>query len=79
MIPISIDKFADITVKSNKSMKRNELIKSLQASLTAKKNGAKCCICGAPIWAAGSAITGSSMCFTCITHEADDSDDYEIQ
>ena len=31
-------------------------------------------ICGAPIWAAGSAITGSNLCFTCTTGEADDSD-----
>lgn len=36
-------------------------------------------ICGAPIWAAGSAITGINMCFTCTTGEADDSEDYEIE
>ena len=34
---------------------------------------------GAPIWAAGSAITGSNLCFTCTTGEANDSDDYEIE
>ena len=39
----------------------------------------KCMICGAPIWAAGSAITGSNLCFTCTTGEANDSDDYEIE
>ena len=36
-------------------------------------------ICGAPIWAAGSAITGTKMCFSCTTGEADDSEDYEIE
>ena len=30
-------------------------------------------------WAAGSAITGSNLCFTCTTGEANDSDDYEIE
>ena len=29
--------------------------------------------------AAGSAITGTNMCFTCTTGEADDSEDYEIE
>lgn len=36
-------------------------------------------ICGASIWAAGSAITGMNRCFTCTTGEADDSEDYEIE
>ena len=43
------------------------------------ESGARCMICGAPIWAAGSAITGTNMCFTCTTGEADDSEDYEIE
>ena len=58
---------------------RRELIAALRESLAAKKNGARCMICGAPIWAAGSAITGTNMCFTCTTGEADDSEDYEIE
>ena len=79
MTPISIKKFADMTVKHNKDVDRQELIAALQASLAAKKNGASCMVCGAPIWAAGSAITGTNMCFTCTTGEADDSEDYEIE
>ncbi len=78
MTPISITKFADMTVKHNKNVNRQELIASLKATLVAKKNGASCVLCGAPIWAAGSAITGTDMCFTCTTGEADDSEDYEI-
>lgn len=79
MIPISIEKFADITAKNNKDINREDLIKSLKATLEDKNNGSKCCQCVNPIWAAGSAITGIHMCFSCITLEADDSDDYEIE
>lgn len=78
MIPISIKKFADMTLKHNKDLDRQELIAALHASLAAKKNEATCTVCGAPIWAAGSAITGTNMCFACTTGEADDSEDYEI-
>ena len=79
MVPISIEKFADLTAKNNKDISRKDLIKSLKATLEDKKNGVKCCQCGNPIWAAGSAITGMNMCFTCITLESDDSEDYEIE
>ena len=76
---ISIEEFADGVVKNNKDANRKELIASLRESLAAKKNGAGCMICGAPIWAAGSAITGTNMCCTCTTGAADDSEDYEIE
>ncbi len=52
----SIKEFARKTAKNNKDMKEKELIKSLEEALTAKKNGAKCCRCGQPIWAAGSVL-----------------------
>ena len=78
MVPISVEKFADMVMESNKGYNRKELIETLQAALDAKKHGAKCVICGQPIWAAGSAITGTNMCFTCTTGETDDSEDYEI-
>ena len=72
---ISIEEFADGVVKNNKDTNRKELIASLRESLAAKKNGARCMICGAPIWAAGSGVTGTYLCFTCTTGEADDSED----
>lgn len=78
MIPISVEKYADMVMKHNKDYKRRELVDALNQSLRAKEAGATCMICGAPIWAAGSAITGTNMCFSCTTGEADDSDDYEI-
>ena len=78
MVPISVEKFVDMVMKNNKGYNRKELIDSLKAALNAKKHGPKCMVCGHPIWAAGSAITGTYMCFTCTTGEADDSEDYEI-
>lgn len=68
-----------MTLRNNKGYKRKELIQTLEDTLHAKRSGVKCVICGAPIWAAGSAITGTYMCFTCMTGEADDSEDYEIE
>ncbi|MDO4563864.1 MAG: hypothetical protein Q4C12_08560 [Clostridia bacterium] len=79
LTPISIEKFADGVMKNNQDYNRRELIQTLRETLDAKKKGAKCMICGAPIWAAGSAITGMNRCFTCTTGEADDSEDYEIE
>lgn len=78
MYPVSIEEFADMTVNANKDMNKSKLIASLRHTLEEKNNGAKCVVCGSPIWAAGSAITGINMCFTCTTLEADDSEDYEI-
>ena len=78
MIPVSVEKFADMVMKNNKGYTRKDLIDALNEMLEAKQNGAVCHICGAPIWAAGSAITGTKMCFTCTTGEVDDSEDYEI-
>ena len=66
---ISIEEFSDGVVKNNKDTNRKELIASLREALAAKKSGARYMICGAPIWAAGSAITGTNMCFTCTTGE----------
>lgn len=78
MVEISIKEFAKSVVKQNPGEDINEITKSLKEALAAKKAGAKCPICGNPIWAAGSGITGTYKCFTCTTMEADDSEDYEI-
>ena len=78
MVENSIKEFAKSFVKKNPGEDINEITKSLKEALAAKKAGAKCPICGNPIWAAGSGITGTYMCFTCTTLEADDSEDYEV-
>lgn len=78
MVSIKIEEFAKQYVKNNKGRDVKEVIKSLEETLKRKNNGAKCSYCSQPIWAIGSAITGFDGCFTCITGEADDSDDYEI-
>lgn len=51
MQPISVEAFASMVMKNNKGYRKKELVKTLNDTLTAKKNGAKCMICGAPIWA----------------------------
>lgn len=79
MQPISIEEYAGMVLENNKGYQKGNLVQALQHALESKKNGAKCTICGAPIWAAGSAITGTNLCFTCTTGEADDSEDYEIE
>jgi predicted transcriptional regulator len=76
--PISIYKFARSYVKNNPSESLEDVILSLKEAVRHKKAGGKCIICGNPIWAIGSAIVGTDMCFTCITGEADQKEDYEI-
>ena len=65
MVPITVEKFADMVMKNNEGYNRKELIKTLQASLDAKKYAAKCVICGQLIWAAGCDLTGIYLCFIC--------------
>jgi hypothetical protein len=78
MHPISIDRFAKMTVKDNPDENLADLKLRLEEAVERKKAGARCWQCGQPIWAIGSAIVGHNGCFTCITGEADHSDDYEI-
>ena len=77
-VPISLEKFLKGYQKNNPKENIAELRKELIYVVEAKKNGAVCHICGQPIWAIGTAIVGWAGCFTCITGEADGSEDYEI-
>ena len=79
MIPITVTEFVKQTVEINPDFDAETLITSCKEALRAKQSGATCMICNSPIWAAGSAITGTYMCFTCMTGEMDDSEDYEIE
>lgn len=79
MINVSIEEYADIVANANSRLERERVVEWLKQSLESKKNGAICIRCGKPIWAAGSAITGRYMCFSCLTGERNDTDDYEVQ
>lgn len=78
MVKISIEEFAKMYVKSNKSEKLKNVIYQLKHAVKRKRASATCNVCGAPIWAVGSAVGGFDGCFTCITGESDDSEDYEV-
>jgi hypothetical protein len=75
-VPISIEDYIKIHLKSNPSEKEAECRRLLKATLEDFKNGVKC-YCGNDIWVIGSAMVGN-MCFTCITGEATPDADYEI-
>jgi len=76
--PISINEYIKQNGKNNPKENMADLRKALFNAVNAKKNGAKCDNCGQPIWAAGTAVVGWSACFSCITGESDNSNDYEI-
>jgi len=78
MQPISIEKFTERFVRENKGEDKQQVIINLKNALNRKENGATCIVCNQPIWAIGSAITGTDMCFSCTTGESDSSEDYEI-
>ncbi len=75
---ISIEEYTKHVKRNNQPVPAHWLIPKLRKALSDKESGAKCICCGAPIWAAGSALTGSHLCFSCITGTTDDSNDYEI-
>jgi len=73
---ISIDAYVQKYLADNPGVDREDLVERLRSALTSARAGARCA-CGGPIWVIGSAEVGLS-CFTCITGEAEPSDDYEI-
>jgi hypothetical protein len=75
-IPIGLDAYVDMHMKSNRDENREAFRARLLAALAAYRQGATCS-CGNPIWVIGSAVVGH-MCFTCITGEAFPDSDYEI-
>jgi len=76
--PISIDDFIKAHKKNNPTEDMKEYRANLEQAVNAKKSGAVCSQCGNPIWAIGTGTVGWNGCFTCITGEADSSEDYEI-
>ena len=75
---ISIEEFLKTYKKNNPDENAERYKDSLQRAVRMKQSGAKCSQCGQPIWAIGTATVGWDGCFTCISGETDNSDDYEI-
>lgn len=77
MVPISIEKFVNKHCKNNPEENPVQFRESLIQAVKDKKKGATCTNCGQEIWAIGSAVSYQG-CFSCLTGEADSSEDYEI-
>lgn len=75
--PIKLGDYVRLFLKCNRGAAREEVTARLRSALAAYQAGERC-DCGEPIWVIGSAEAGHA-CFTCITGEADPSDDYEIR
>ena len=75
-VPIHLGDYVGPFLKHNRGENGAEVTARLRTALEAYKTGAGC-LCGEPIWVAGSAEAGHA-CFPCITGEAEPSDDYEI-
>lgn len=75
-VPIAIDAFVNLHVKTNPDEDPDDLKFRLTQALTDRQAGGTC-DCGEPIWVIGSAVARYA-CFTCITGEAVPDDDYEI-
>lgn len=74
--PIRIPDYVRLFLKENRGDTAEKVTARLQRALKDYQAGVRC-HCGEPIWVIGSAETGNA-CFTCITGEADPSEDYEI-
>lgn len=77
VISITLEAYLKKHQKHNPEEDIPNLRENLQAAIKCKEQGA-ICFCGQPIWALGTAITGLDRCFTCITGESDDSEDFEV-
>jgi len=75
-IPISIDEYVKLHLKSNPTFNEVELKERLNQALNSYKNRSRCS-CGNDLWVIGSAVVGNG-CFTCITGESMPTGDYEI-
>lgn len=78
MKPISQEDYLNQHLGNNPEVDAASYTKALAAAVEAKRQGATCDSCGNPIWAIGTAGVGWNACFSCITGEADSSNDLEI-
>lgn len=78
MIPIPIEEYIKQHLKSNPQSKESKIRQALLVAIKKKQAGVKCDNCGSEIWAIGTALVEWNGCFSCITGEADSSEDYEV-
>lgn len=78
MVGITLDDYIIQQVEQVPGEGSESCRKRLTHYVELKLKGEPCFVCGATIWAIGSSACDTPMCFTCITGEANDSDDYEI-
>jgi len=76
-IPIDLDSYIRLHLRSNPSENEKVLRIKLESALEAFKNGDKC-NCGNDIWIVGSAYDGFK-CFQCITGKNHPTGEYEIE
>lgn len=77
MVPISIESYVNTHCKNNPDEEPKQFREDLEQAVKDKKDGATCMNYGQEIWAIGSVVAYQG-CFSCLTGEADSSDDYEI-
>lgn len=75
-VPVRLDQFVRQYLRNNKSADGDDVRAAVEDALAAWRQGVRC-VCGAPIWVAGSAVAGYG-CFTCITGSAEPDGDPEI-
>ena len=78
MVPESFEDCIRSSMEANPHLDEQEFRQKLARAVARKKAGTLCQNCGEYIWAIGTAIVGWDACFSCITGEFDDSDDFEI-
>ena len=75
---ISTEDFLKDFKKNNPEADITALRKGLLEIGQRKLDGAACAVCGQPIWIVGSVTVGWDACFSCVTDNSNNSNDYEI-
>jgi hypothetical protein len=75
-VPIGVKEYIKLHVEDNPDDNPADLLRRFRVCVADALAGARC-HCGEPIWVIGSVFAGHA-CFTCITGEADPSEDFEI-
>lgn len=76
-VPIKLRDYVRKHLQANPGSNEREVTARFRETLARYQAGARCQVCGAPIWVIGSAELGD-FCFTCATGETDPSSDHEI-